>query len=330
MSSVSKIKNDGVLYDIEDSTARADISDLKSQISLLSGVPTAVKNALDTLLQNVAFKNTDVYTDELAVVHNWATAVNLISISAVYTQNRAVMETETLDSLKTDLVVTAHYDNGTSEAITNYILVGTLVEGTSQITVNYDGKSTAFSVIVTAWTLKWSYIDGDFPYVTAPNDWTDISQYTSGQTEITFVPNEGVRYYALQGGFGVTPKNYTVTNKGIMEVVANFEALNDFSSIRATLSDSSCIIGFLTKAGVRINGSTYDPIAGTSIATGIDYTLRVVRNGSTGEVYVDGRKVWTGDARVLTGTNNILMSNSGKSSTRTIGYVKEIRFLHEE
>ncbi len=127
-----------------------DISDLKSQIALLSGVPTAVKNALDTLFQNVAFKNDDVYTDEIAVVHNWATAVNLVSISAVYTQgDKIVAPSTSLESLKSDLVVTANYDNGTSETVSPnaYTLSGTLT-GSALITVTYEGKTTTFTVEV--------------------------------------------------------------------------------------------------------------------------------------------------------------------------------------
>lgn len=152
MSSVSKIKNDGVLYDIEDSTARADISDLKSQIALNSGIPASVKNAIDTLLQNVAFKNDDAYTDELTAVHNWATAVNLLSISAVFEQGQNVIyDRDSLETLKQYLTVNASYDNGLTETLADsaYALSGTLSEGTSTITVTYDGKSTTFNVNVT-------------------------------------------------------------------------------------------------------------------------------------------------------------------------------------
>jgi hypothetical protein len=148
-----------------------EISDLKSQIALNSGVPTAVKNALDTLFQNVAFKNTDVYTDEIAVVHNWATAVNLISISAVFNQGTNVIyNTDLLETLKQYLTVTASYDNGTSETVSGYTLSGTLVEGTSTITVNYDGKTTAFAVTVTALELTHTYANNQYKAITNPSE----------------------------------------------------------------------------------------------------------------------------------------------------------------
>lgn len=84
----------------------------------------------------------------------------LVSISAVYTQSGTVYDTASLDSLKSDLVVTAHYDNATTQVITNYSLSGTLTEGTSTITVSFGGKTTTFNVTVTSLmetiTVTWS------------------------------------------------------------------------------------------------------------------------------------------------------------------------------
>lgn len=73
----------------------------------------------------------------------------LTSIDAVYTQTGDVYDTDTLDYLRTDLIVTAHYDNQTSETISDYTLSGTLATGTSTVTVNYEDKSTTFTVTVT-------------------------------------------------------------------------------------------------------------------------------------------------------------------------------------
>jgi hypothetical protein len=72
------------------------------------------------------------------------------SITAVYTQSGTVYDTDTLDSLKPDLVVTANYSGGTSETVpaSDYTLSGTLAVGTSTITVTYAGLTTTFSVTV--------------------------------------------------------------------------------------------------------------------------------------------------------------------------------------
>ena len=73
------------------------------------------------------------------------------SITAVYTQSGTVYDTDSLDSLKADLVVTANYAGGTSETVpaSDYTLSGTLAEGTSTITVSYAGLTTTFNVTVT-------------------------------------------------------------------------------------------------------------------------------------------------------------------------------------
>ena len=79
-------------------------------------------------------------------------APTLSSITAVYTQSGTVYDTDTLDSLKTDLVVTAIYSDSSEETVpsTDYTLSGTLEEGTSTITVTYESKTTTFTVTVTA------------------------------------------------------------------------------------------------------------------------------------------------------------------------------------
>lgn len=76
--------------------------------------------------------------------------VPLASISAVYTQSGTVYDTDSLDSLKSDLVVTATYEDSTTETVTDYTLSGTLAVGTSTITVAYGGKTTTFTVTVSA------------------------------------------------------------------------------------------------------------------------------------------------------------------------------------
>lgn len=74
----------------------------------------------------------------------------LESISAVYTQSGTVYDTDSLDSLKAGLVVTATYDDTSTATVPSdsYSLSGTLTVGTSTITVTYQGKTTTFSVPV--------------------------------------------------------------------------------------------------------------------------------------------------------------------------------------
>lgn len=92
-----------------------------------------------------------------------ASAVTLSSITAVYTQSGTVYDTDTLDSLKTDLVVTATYSDSSTQTVTaaDYTLSGTLTVGTSTITVSYGGKTATFNVAVTKyWDFEWDYTMG--------------------------------------------------------------------------------------------------------------------------------------------------------------------------
>lgn len=98
------------------------------------------------------------------------------SISAVYTQSGTVYDTDSLDSLKSDLVVTATYVDQSTYVVPSaeYTLSGTLTAGTSTITVAYGGKTTTFTVTVTHESK--SDMDG----------WTDGVAYT----DLTVVANE--------------------------------------------------------------------------------------------------------------------------------------------
>lgn len=80
-----------------------------------------------------------------------AVVLTLVSISAVYTQSGTVYNTDSLDSLKTDLVVTATYSDSSTDTVpsADYTLSGTLTVGTSTITVTYSGKTASFNVTVT-------------------------------------------------------------------------------------------------------------------------------------------------------------------------------------
>lgn len=114
-----------------------------------TGMSEDFKQALHDILEKVAYIDGDGqdYLDALDSAM-WP-PVDLVSISAVYTQSGTVYDTDSLNSLKSDLVVTAHYSDGTTGVVTNYTLSGTLVVGTSTITVTYGGKTTTFMVTVT-------------------------------------------------------------------------------------------------------------------------------------------------------------------------------------
>lgn len=125
-----------------------------------TSVATVSSNGLVTGVGNgtaiITATSGDVSATCTATVSGFAT---LTSISAVYTQSGTVYDTDTLDSLKDDLVVTAHYSDSTTQTVTEYTLSGTLAEGTSTVTVAYGDKTTTFNVTVTL-APKYQFYEG--------------------------------------------------------------------------------------------------------------------------------------------------------------------------
>lgn len=134
-------------------------------------------------------------------------SVELVSISAVYTQSGTVYTSDTLDNLKSDLVVTATYSDSSTSTVasTDYTLSGTLTVGTSTITVAYSGMTTTFNVNVTA---DQTYVESTST-LSASTDWTysagklnladgtvDSSTTTWNTSEMIQIPS-GTTSYAL-------------------------------------------------------------------------------------------------------------------------------------
>jgi hypothetical protein len=152
------------------------------------------------------------------------------SITAVYTQSGTVYDTDTLDSLKPDLVVTANYSGGTSETVpaSDYTLSGTLTEGTSTITVSYAGLTTTFNVTVTHEAPPWE--DGvpySFTWVENKYIKRDGSEDTyNGWNASPFLNCDGAGHLNIHNGFSAsnnynafydenqTFKSYFVVNVG--------------------------------------------------------------------------------------------------------------------
>ena len=125
--------------------------------TLSVGFPTEAKQALLALLEKVAYvveDGQDLY-DALDLALNPPSSLR--SITAAYTQSVPVYDNSSLDDLKVDLVVTAHYSDGTTQTVTAYTLSGTLTVGTSTITVTYANKTATFVTTVSAAPLPAAY-----------------------------------------------------------------------------------------------------------------------------------------------------------------------------
>ena len=150
-----RVGADGTTYQSAGSAVRGQISEIKEELQEIidggggSGMTEEFKQALHNILQQLVYISADGQTYLDALDNALWPPTNLTSITAVYTQSGYVYFDDTLDSLKTDLVVTAHYDDMSSQTVTLYSLSGTLTAGTSTITVTYGGKTTTFDVTVT-------------------------------------------------------------------------------------------------------------------------------------------------------------------------------------
>lgn len=138
------------------SSLNGDYTDLDNRVTALEqggsggGLTADIKAALLQLAAKVAYVDDDgqdYYQDLYDAFYG-----NLDHISCVYTQSGTVYNTTSLDDLKSDLVVTAHMSDNTTSVIPSsyYTLTGTLTVGTSTIGVSYAGKTTTFTVTVTA------------------------------------------------------------------------------------------------------------------------------------------------------------------------------------
>lgn len=180
-----------------------------------SGLTDGAKQALLNCFAHVAWidEHGQDYYDALEdALYPPAT---LVSISCVYTQSGTVYDTDSLDDLKTDLVVTAHYDNGTTQTVNDYTLSGTLTTGTSTITVAYSGKTTTFDVTVTHATQQFT-ITNTLTNVTNSNTATVINEDATYSATLTVGTNYEMSSVSVtMGNIDVTASVYDSTTNTI-------------------------------------------------------------------------------------------------------------------
>lgn len=182
------------------------LSDMGDRVTALeeggtgSGLTEDIKLALLQIASKLAYIDEDGQDYYDALEEALYPPANLVSISAVYTQSGTVYDTDTLDSLKADLVVTATYSDQTTETVTDYVLSGTLTEGTSTITVTYGGKTDTFTVVVSARTVNllysWDFTDS---LVDSVEGKTATTTATQGSTGLVFSAMN--KYLELTGVF---------------------------------------------------------------------------------------------------------------------------------
>ena len=251
-----------------------------------SGLVTSVSNGACTITATSG----DFSATCTVTVSGFAT---LSSISAVYTQSGNVYTTDSLDSLKSDLVVTAIYSDTTTATISSdsYTLSGTLTAGTSTITVSYQDKTTTFTVTVSDLTIYF-YKGGN---TAVSNGKITITGYTNtramiyltsqvnGAVQYTFSSMQGHEYpevaYPLAIPSGAT--KITVSCSGLCCAINAHKDLNG----TATQINS----GYWSEAGGETNYDLSSYIA--SGATHVSIGFKNTSNSSLADTTIDSTTV---------------------------------------
>ena len=244
MSAIDKLILNGVEYDITQGIQK-EIEDLEELQNGGGGLTEDIKTALLQIAQKVAYIDASgqTYYDELEDA--LYPPANLTRITAVYTQSGTVYDNATLDSLRTDLVVTAYYDNSTSEVVTTYTLSGTLATGTSTITAAYGGKTATFTVTVTHATTQYT-ITNTLTNCSNSNSATTINEQTAYSGTLTASSGYIMSTATVtMGGTDVTGTAYNSSTGAISiasvtgNVVITAEAVEDVGWISGVPYDMS-------------------------------------------------------------------------------------------
>ena len=318
------------------------------QDAIIQIVPDDVKQALLQIASKVAYidEHGQDYYDALETA--LYPDASLVSISAVYTQSGTVYDTDSLDSLKADLVVTAHFDDSSTEVVTAYTLSGTLEIGTSTITVAYGGKTTTFSVTVTdheTWT--WQYnpsVDGklteqNYVYVSTRNNATD--EVVDGLWKVTVPQNatENSLQMRISDGNG----NYTVT-QGELRMKVKFDSLPyalNAHGIRCQISKGSptgAAKAILSKTAANtykistLLGSSTSITEIQSVEPNTWYIVDVKFRTNGFSIYLDGTEIYTSttpstNAGSYCGLYLIARGESSSLAENLVAYFEYIKFL---
>ena len=197
--------------DLDPADIQAAVDDwLDDHAASIDGLSFEAKNALLALLRHVAYVDANGQQYYTALENALIEGATLDSITAVFTQgSAAIYDTDSLDSLRQYLVVTANYSDNTTATVSDYTLTGTLTIGTSTITVSYSDKTTTFDVIVSE-RYEYSFSGGSLTKLsgtmtTIPNDGglaLNLSTYQQGRRRL-FMTETGslkVKYTTINSG----------------------------------------------------------------------------------------------------------------------------------
>ena len=253
------------------------------------------------------------------------------SISAVYSQGSTVIyDTDSLDKLKANLVVTANWSNGTTSTVASadYVLSGTLTAGTSTITVTYGGQSTTFTVTVTEvvmlykWDFTQSLTDEKQSAVAQTNDVTQDSSgaYFSSKNSTILFPagtygyNRRFEFDIASGGSwqtgGTYPNGY-------------FVGVSDQTSVTPSSGKGKHALAWYGSTGWHMHIDAWEDIVDSSVKLTknlFDGKTVFMESSSTGTIKVgyvsDGADVVVAESTATILTSYATQLVIGRASTK--------------
>jgi hypothetical protein len=224
------------------------------------------------------------------------TTETLTGITAVYSSTNPIFTGMTLHTLRDGLTVTANYNDGTTRTLTleEYELSGTLAEGSSVITVTYQGKTTTFTVTVSAahthiWG-NWTQLkpptcttpgekQRECTATTPPHPETDVGDpiNPNAHTWGNSVPTTPATFVTAGTGTRTCTLNHSHTENQTLPVnpVMNIEDWNDaLTEIRTRGSGDYTITIGASFGGIMPLGATPTATTGFGTATSLTVTLK--------------------------------------------------------
>lgn len=283
--------------------------------------PSDFKAALLQMAQKVAYvdaSGASYYNDLYDALNHRAAS----SISATFTQGSAtIYDTDSLDTLRQYLVVTASYADSSTAVVTSYTLSGTLTSGTSTITATYEGKTATFSVTVTHTTATYTVTNtlSNCSSSNAAATATEGSSYSATITAASGYTLTGATVSVTMGETDITSSAYNNGTVSIASVTGNlvisvsavaasvtYSVTNSLSNCSnsnsaSTVAENATYLATITAAsGYTLTGATVSITMG-----GNDVTSSVYSSGTISIPNVTGDIVIT-----VTATTAVLSSIS--------------------